>query len=105
MTGHIRELASRFEVAYDDQPPEVKPLSFSDGRLRLSVADGKSGIATWTATVDGRFIVFDAIEKSSTYACELHESWLRPTGRDHHLRFEVTDNRSNTRIYETTFNY
>lgn len=105
VTGHIRELASRFEVAYDDQPPEVKPLTFSDGRLRLSVADGKSGIATWTATVDGRFIVFDAIEKSSTYACELHESWLRPTGRDHHLRFEVTDNRSNTRIYETTFNY
>ena len=101
----IRELASRFEVAYDDSPPEVTPLSFSGERLRLSVADGKSGIASWTATVDGRFIVFDALEKSSTYACELRESWLRPTGRDHRLRFEVTDNCSNTRIYETSFTY
>ena len=105
VTGRIRELASRFEVAYDDSPPEVTPLSFSGERLRLSVADGKSGIASWTATVDGRFIVFDALEKSSTYACELRESWLRPTGRDHRLRFEVTDNCSNTRIYETSFTY
>ena len=105
VTGFIRELAGRYEVAYDDQPPTVKPLSFNGDRLTLSVTDGQSGIATWTATVDDRFIVFDAIEKSTTFACELRESWLRPTGKSHHLRFEVTDNRRNTQIYESSFNY
>ena len=105
VTGRIRELAGCYEVAYDDQPPTVKPISLTGDVLRLSVVDGKSGIATWTATVDGRFIVFDAIEKSSTYACELRESWLRRTGKAHQLRFEVTDNRQNTQTFETTFNY
>ena len=105
VTGHIRELAGRYEIAYDDQPPTVNPISLTGDRLALSVIDDKSGISTWTATVDGRFIVFDAIEKSTTYACFLRESWLRRTGHSHRLRFEVTDNRQNTRVYETTFIY
>ena len=83
----------------------LEEASLTGDVLRLSVVDGKSGIATWTASVDGRFIVFDAIEKSNTYACELRESWLRRTGKAHQLRFEVTDNRQNTQTFETTFNY
>ena len=51
--GRIRELAGRYEVAYDDQPPTVNPISLNGDRLLLSVTDGGSGIASWTATVDG----------------------------------------------------
>jgi murein DD-endopeptidase MepM/ murein hydrolase activator NlpD len=105
VTGQIRELAGCYEVAYDDQPPRVSPIAVSGSRLLLNVIDSESGIATWTATVDGRFIVFDDLEKSSFFACELHESWLQKSGRQHHLHFEVTDNRRNTRVYETTFTY
>jgi len=105
LTGRIRDLASLHRLAYDDQPPTVRPLSLTGDVLRLSVTDGGSGIAVWTATVDDRFIVFDALEKSSTFACVLRESWLRPTGRQHRLRFEVTDNRQNGAVYETTFTY
>ena len=105
VTGRVRELAGRYEIAYDDRPPRVTPLSLTGDRLRLSVTDGQSGVASWTAAVDGRFVVFDAIEKSSTYACELTESWLRPSGKTHHLRFEVTDNRQNTGVFEATFAY
>ena len=105
LTGRVRDLASRYHLAYDDEPPTVRPLSLSGDVLRLSVTDGGSGIAVWTATVDDRFIVFDALEKSSTFACVLHESWLRPTGRQHRLRFLVTDNRQNTQLFETTFTY
>ena len=103
VTGHIRELAGRYEIAYDDQPPTVTPISMTGNRLLLSVTDGKSGIASWTATIDNRFVVFDAIEKSSSYACNLRETWLRPTGKTHHLRFEATDNRQNTCVFETSF--
>ena len=102
VTGHIRELSSRYEVAYDDQPPTVNPITLTGDILRLSVTDGKSGIAKWTATIDDRFIVFDAIEKSATYACFLRESWLRRSGTQHRLHFEVTDHRQNT---DTTFEY
>ncbi len=105
VTGRVRELAGRYEVAYDDQPPTVNPVTLSGDRLQLTVTDGGSGINRWTATVDDRFIVFDAIEKTSLYRCELKESWLRPSEKLHRLRFEVTDNRDNTRVYETTFNY
>ena len=105
VTGHIRELSSRYEVAYDDQPPTVNPITLTGDILRLSVTDGKSGIAKWTATIDDRFIVFDAIEKSATYACFLRESWLRHSGTQHRLHFEVTDHRQNTSVFDTTFEY
>ena len=105
VVGHIRELAGLYALSYDDQPPTVKPISLQGNRLLLSAVDGKSGIASWTATVDGRFIVFDTIEKSTTYACELRESWLRPTSREHRLHFEVTDNCGNLQAFDTTFTY
>ena len=103
--GRVRELSGLYEVAYDDQPPTVNPISLSGDRLLLSVTDSGSGIASWTATVDGRFVVFDAIEKSSTYACELRESWLRRSSKSHQLKFMVTDNRQNTNTWEANFTY
>jgi hypothetical protein len=105
VTSHIRELSSRYEVAYDDQPPTVNPITLTGDVLRLSVTDGKSGLAKWTATIDDRFIVFDAIEKSTTYACFLRESWLRRSGTQHRLHFEVTDHRQNTAVFDTIFTY
>ena len=105
VTGFIHELAGRYELAYDDEPPVVRPIALSGNRLLLSVVDALSGVASWTSTVDGRFIVFDAIEKSSNFACELRESWLHKNSNEHHLHFEVTDNRQNTAVYDTTFVY
>ena len=106
VTGHIRDLAGCYEIGYDDEPPTVTPLSSTtDTRLVLNVTDRQSGIASWTATVDDRFIVFDAIEKTTSYVCDLRETWLRRTGETHRLRFEATDNRQNTCVYEATFVY
>ena len=106
VTGHIRDLSGCYEIAYDDQPPAVTPVATpTDSRIALRVTDAESGIASWTASVDNRFIVFDAIEKTNLYVCDLRETWLPRTNKPHRLRFEVTDNRQNTSIYETTFVY
>ena len=105
VTGHIRDLAGRYEIAYDDQPPSITPVSMTGDRLVLNVIDKQSGIASWTATIDNRFVVFDAIEKSTSYACDLRETWLRRTNKPHHLRFEATDNCQNTYIFELSFTY
>jgi hypothetical protein len=104
VTGKIRDLGNDYELDYDDTPPVIKPINLGE-RLMLSVYDEKTGIASWTATIDGRFVVFDAIEKSSTYACDLHETWLVKTGKAHRLIFVATDNRDNTQTYETTILY
>lgn len=104
VTGRVRELAGLYQLAYDDKPPVVEQVSVGQ-RIVLRVTDVGSGIAAWTAEVDGRFIVFDAMEKSSNYVCDLRETWLRPTGRQHHLRFTATDNRQNDFVYETDFTY
>ena len=104
VTGRVRELAGLYQLAYDDKPPVVEQVSVGQ-RIVLRVTDVGSGIAVWTAEVDGRFIVFDAMEKSSNYVCDLRETWLRPTGRQHHLRFTATDNRQNDFVYETDFTY
>lgn len=105
VSGRIKELSGAYRLAYDDQPPIVRPVSVGGDRLVLSVTDSGSGIASWTATVDGRFIVFDAIEKSSSFVCLFKESWLRPTKSSHTLEFSATDNRKNTQVYKTTFTY
>lgn len=105
VTGRIRELGACYELRYDDLPPTVQPVSLDGDRLLLNVTDGESGIASWQGTVDGRFVVFDAIEKTTLYACLLRESWLPRTGQPHRLHFEVTDNRHNTQSFDTTFTY
>lgn len=105
VTGRIRELGACYELRYDDLPPTVQPVSLDGDRLLLNVTDGESGIASWQGTVDGRFVVFDAIEKTTLFACLLRESWLPRTGQPHRLHFEVTDNRHNTQSFDTTFTY
>lgn len=105
VTGRIRELGACYELRYDDLPPTVQPVSLDGDRLLLNVTDGESGIASWKGTVDGRFVVFDAIEKTTLFACLLRESWLPRTGQSHRLHFEVTDNRHNTQSFDTTFTY
>ena len=105
VTGRIRELGSCYQLAYDDQPPTVSPITLTDDVLKLNVTDAGSGVSVWKATVDDRFVVFDAIENTTTFACELRESWLRRTGTSHRLRFEVFDNLLNRQTYETTFIY
>lgn len=102
--GQLRELGAWYQLDYDDEPPQISPVSL-DTQLVLNVTDAKSGIAAWTATVDGRFIVFDAVEKTHRYACDLRETWLSPSGSRHRLLFTATDNRQNSQTYEATFTY
>ena len=105
VSGRIRELASTCLLEYDDCPPDVRPLSLTAGRLLLALSDRQSGISTFKAWVDGRFVVFDAVEKTSNVVCHLSETPIKPTGKSHHLKFMATDNRHNTREFEADFIY
>jgi hypothetical protein len=103
--GRLRELGATYQLAYDDEAPHVSPISLTAPRLTLSCSDKQSGLDSWTATIDGRFVVFESIEKSSTFACDLRETWLPRSGRNHQLLFTATDNRHNVRTFQATFVY
>ncbi|RRD00850.1 M23 family metallopeptidase [Prevotella sp. OH937_COT-195] len=94
--GYIRDLGLSYEVAYDDTPPEVKLLSETNGNLVLDVVDGKSGIASFKAYVDGEFVLFEDVPKSTNKRCILNETPIKRKGSERTLTICATDNCSNT---------
>lgn len=101
----VRDLGHTFALAYDDVAPSIEVVSDADGRLVISLTDGQSGVASWRGTLDGQFLVFDVVEKSSRVVCVLDESPLRPTGKARRLAFSCTDHCNNTKTIETSIIY
>jgi hypothetical protein len=104
VSGRIRELGSVYSLAYDNEAPEISPVALGE-RVVLRLTDTGSGIASYTATIDGRFVVFDAADKQPLAICDLSETPIRKTNRTHQLRFTATDNRQNTKVFETNIIY
>ena len=104
VSGKIRELGATFTLDYDDVPPEVSPVSLGE-RVVLRLSDAKSGVASFSATIDGHFVVFEAADKQPLVICDLAETPIRKTNRTHQLRFTATDNRQNTQVLETSIIY
>lgn len=107
VVGRIRELGHSYELAYDDRPPVVKDMTGKGKHdiIRLSVTDKESGLASYTATIDETFVVFDVKEKTSLVVCDLRETPIKKTGKAHKLRFTAVDNRSNVAKFETDIIY
>ena len=107
VVGRMRELGHSYELAYDDWPPVVKDLTEKGNQnvIRLSVTDKESGLASYTATIDETFVVFDAKEKTSQVICDLRETPIKKTGKAHKLRFTAVDNRSNVVKFEKEIIY
>ena len=106
--GRINELCYAYGLDYDDEPPSISPITNTQAPsdvLRLSVSDAQSGVASYKATIDGKFVVFNPKEKTSQVVCNLRESPIRKTGRQHQLLFTATDHRNNSKTFETSIIY
>lgn len=101
----VRDLGAAFALAYDDTAPAIEVVSDSGQQLVVNLTDTQSGVASWRGTLDGQFLVFDAVERSSRVVCTLGESPLRPTGKTRRLQFTCTDHCNNTKTIETTIIY
>jgi hypothetical protein len=104
VTGRVNDLGAWFELAYDNEAPEVTPVNLGD-HIVLKLTDAKSGIASYRATIDGKFVVFDKMDKKPFVMCDLSETPIRKTLRTHQLRFTAIDNRNNEHVYETNIIY
>ncbi len=105
VTGRIRELGASYEIAYDDEPPVLTVSDVYSGRLRAVAYDKKSGLQSLKGFIDGRFVLFEYVEKAGVYVCNLNEALVQKTGDEHKLKLVAMDNRNNQRILESTFRY
>lgn len=109
VTGQIRDLGLLYELDYDDEAPEITPVRQEQWSklavVELEVDDNKSGIKTYKGYVDGRFVLFEKVEKCSMVVCDLSDTPIEKTGNVHQLKFFATDHRENTRVFNTKIVY
>ncbi len=109
VTGEALEMGATYELAYDDKAPLVGPVNqggwTGSQKITMSVSDKESGLASYKAYVDGKFVLFEEVPKSAWVRCDLKHAPVRKTGQSHQLKFVATDNCKNQREYTTTFVY
>lgn len=109
VTGRLRELGAGYELAYDDQPPTVIPIGegswSSRHEIRFGVSDSKSGLKYVKGYLDGQFILFEDMERSTTKRCKLEETPIKKTGQMRTLKFVAIDNRNNVKTYTAQVKY
>ena len=109
VTGSVRELGATYEIDYDDTPPKIEPVqqeSWNDSRMiRFDLWDSKSGLASYEGTIDGHFVLFERVGKTSMVACRLADTPLKKTGNSHQLVFTAVDNRNNKQTYTSNVIY
>ena len=105
VTGRIRDLGARYEIAYDDESPVLTAFGAAGDRLRIAAYDAKSGLRMLKGYVDGVFVLFERQDKSNMYVCRLSESPIRKNGLMRKLTVWALDNRNNKKIFTTHFRY
>lgn len=108
LTGRIRELGDAYEIKYDDTEPVITAAGTPDswtasGCIRLGLTDNESGMRSYEASVDGRFVYFSPMEKSNIIQCRLKDTPVAKTGKHHTLRVTATDNCGNESAYTARF--
>lgn len=97
-----------YTLVKDDTPPSVRPLNFADKKwisnnktLRVEIKDDLSGIASYRATINGKFILmeYEYKDNSLTY----HFSDKRIDETENNFKLIVIDNVGNSTIFESTF--
>lgn len=105
VTGRMRELGASYEIAYDDTPPVLSAFSASAGRLRVLAYDKQSGLRSLKGYVDGRFVLFEYMEKAGVYVCNLKDAPVSKTGKEHSVKLVAVDERGNRSVFTSQFEY
>ncbi|CAN5196511.1 M23 family metallopeptidase [soil metagenome] len=96
-----------FTLLIDTVPPSIRPQNFTNGssmvgkkELRLLATDNLSGIVSYRATIDGKWILLDCDTKNSSYVYTFDNHC--PPG-EHIFEMIVTDDVGNVATYRCTF--
>ncbi|MDX1542492.1 MAG: M23 family metallopeptidase [Christiangramia sp.] len=98
----------KYTIVADINPPEVRPVNFYDGQwisnnetLKVKITDDLSGIDSYRATVNGKFILMEYEYKNNTLTHYFSDGVVTETEND--LKVIVTDNVGNTTTYTAKF--
>lgn len=105
VSGRIIELGARYEIAYDDKPPVISGFSFGAGRIRVAVSDLQSGIKSLQGYVDGQFVLFECVEKTNLWVCNIDDTPIKNLRNLHVLEIVAVDNRNNKNVLTKSFEY
>ncbi|MCM4161183.1 M23 family metallopeptidase [Antarcticibacterium flavum] len=97
-----------YTLAKDTRPPSITPVNFKNGQwisgnstLVIRIADDLSGIKSYRATVNGKFILMEYEYKNNTLTHKFSDGVVTDT--ENNLKVIVTDNVGNSSTYEATF--
>lgn len=97
-----------YTLARDTKAPVVVPVNFRNGQwisgnkdLKVKISDDLSGINSFRATVNGKFILMEYEYKQNLLTHTFEDGIVTET--ENLLKIEVTDNVGNTTIFESTF--
>jgi len=96
-----------YALVKDSIPPSITPNNFDDGKwlskyryLQLKVDDKESGISSYRATVNGKWILMEYDYKKKMLTYDFNDS---RTSTENKLKVIVTDNVGNSTTFEATF--
>ena len=96
-----------YALVKDSVPPSITPNNFDDGKwlskyryLQLKVDDKESGISSYRATVNGKWILMEYDYKKKMLTYDFNDS---RTSTENKLKVIVTDNVGNSTTFEATF--
>ncbi len=105
----VRDIGMAFVVAYDDSPPRISPVRqqawLEQQMVCLDIRDESSGLNGVEGSLDGQFVLFEYVKKSSQMVCNLRQTPVPPTGGEHLLKVRADDRCGNSSVFETKIIY
>ncbi|SHJ41650.1 M23 family metallopeptidase [Pseudozobellia thermophila] len=106
-TTRTRNLGT-YTLAKDSLAPKIRPKNFKDGQwlnnyryLSLRITDDLSGIKSYSATLNGKWILMEYEPKTNTLTYNFDDIILDQ--KECKLELTVTDNVGNSNTYTSTF--
>lgn len=100
----------RYTVVVDTVSPFIKPYNIYNGKnmrhtktLAVIVGDNLTGIKSWRATIDGKWVLMEYEYKKAMLFYEFPEYDKSSAPTKHEFEISVTDGKDNTRTFKTTF--
>ena len=107
LTAKTRTFGS-YTIASDTTPPTIKPVNFSEGKwisnqnfLQLKITDDLSGISSYRATINEKFILMEYDYKKDVLTYNFNDNVNLET--ENNLKVIVIDNVGNSATFEAKF--
>ncbi len=98
----------KYVIASDTRKPTIKAVNFVDGKwisnnktLKIKIQDTESGISSYRATLNGKFILTEYEYKKDVLTYYFEDNIISDS--ENNLKVIVTDNVGNSTTFEATF--